>query len=119
MKSLALFLMLPPRPPSHPPRRSVHIYLVPWDTEFYVAAKSRDGPKTGEHIRKDRNYRGVGTRTRLFAWLETDKMKADPKTPVSDIQLVIDAEQEDGTIQSYYASRFAICEARSGRARPI
>ena len=96
--------------------KSLRIYLVPWDTEFVIAA-------TADMVRGTASIKTTITDAwyadAFITWLRVDKMKSDPKSKVADIRLVIDAEQEDGSIQSYYASRFAICEVRSGKVRPI
>ena len=55
----------------------------------------------------------------FVAWLGEDKMKEDPRYQVEDIRLVIDAEQDDGTMRTFVASRFAISALSSGKVRII
>lgn len=96
--------------------KSVHVYLVPWNTEFLASANA-DTVRKNASIKTDITEPWYADA--FIAWLDVEKMKKDPKTKVDDIRLVIDAEQEDGSVQSYYASRFALCEVRTGKVRLI
>lgn len=96
--------------------KSVHIFLVPWETLFRVDA-SADVVRRTASIKTD--ITDPWYADAFITWLEVDKMKTDPKISVRDIRLVIDAEQEDGSVHSYYASFFALCDARSGKVRLI
>ena len=96
--------------------KSVRIFLVPWDTDFRVAA-SADTVRKIATIKTDITDSWYADA--FIAWLGADRMKMDAELKVADVRLVVDAEQEDGTMHSYYASCFAICDASTGKVRAI
>jgi hypothetical protein len=68
--------------------KSLRIYLVPWETDFRIAASA-------DTVRKIASIKTNITESwyaeAFVAWLGVEKMKIDPKTKVDDIRLVIDA----------------------------
>lgn len=52
---------------------------------------------------------------RFVQWLNREHKMAPKDTSVDDIRLVIDIENEDGTVWTYSADRFALKSDRTGK----
>lgn len=96
--------------------RTATIFLVPWDLETRRALDASDA----------REWAWVRTEMKapharsLLEWLKKeDFTSASGVNPPLGIRLVIDFTLEDGSVQSYYASRVTLFEEKSGRARKI
>jgi hypothetical protein len=51
--------------------------------------------------------------------LGVEKMKKSPKVDVSDLRVVIDAVQEDGSVVSYLSDGSVLVEESTGKSRPV
>jgi len=96
--------------------KRVQIYFVPWEVTT-VIAMSADVVRASAKVKIE--ILDPESADRFVRSLAEEKMKPDPQNSVGDIRLVIDAEQDDGSIWSYHASRFALRAERSGKTRSI
>ena len=96
--------------------KSVTIYFVPWSVVTAVAMNA-------ESVRKNASSKTVISdpwyANRFVEWLDEGKMKDEPKWKVQDLRLVVDAVQDDGSVLTFYASRFALASQKTGKLRLI
>lgn len=96
--------------------KRVLIYYVGWNLETCVALSAADVRRTAS-VKTEITDGPVAEA--FVRWLSEDKMAIEPKSKVNDLRLVIDAEQEDGSVWTYYADRNALFSVRSGKMRII
>jgi hypothetical protein len=96
--------------------KEVKIYHVPWDVLTFVAMLAEDVRKTAPFKIQisDATYA-----ERFARSLAQEKMSEGDRLPVSDIRLVIDITDEDGSVVSFCASRFELGAQKSGKKRTI
>ena len=100
--------------------KSVKIFHVPWGMMTY-SAMSPEAVRKSAIVKVEISDSGypLGFAERFVLWLKEGAMKKDDSLPVRDLRLVIDVEDENGSISSFNADRFAILEVKSGKQRPI
>jgi len=112
----SLFLMVVISCTASAKTKSVTIYFVPWSVTTAVAMNA-------ETVRKIASSKTEISdpwyANRFIEWLDEGKMKDESKWKVDDLRLVIDAVQEDGSVITFYASRFALGSQKTGKIRLI
>jgi hypothetical protein len=102
--------------------KSVKIFLIPW-TVVTSISMSPEYVRTHAIVKVEISDSGlgpsVGYADHFVRWLDEASMKQDVSLPVSDIRLVVDVQEEDGSVSSFYACRTTILAAKSGKRRLI
>ncbi len=96
--------------------RSIKIYHVPWDVMTFV-------DMSADSVRKNASFiyeiTDAAYAEKFLSALETEKFADGDRQPVSDLRLVIDVSNADGSVVTIVASRFEVGAQKSGKKRPI
>lgn len=97
--------------------RTATIFLVPWELETRSALSASDVRKSAS-IKTEILDRYLAQS--LLKWLKSESFIDPPDVNLPlNFRLAIDFTLEDGSVESYYANRLMLLEAKSSRVRRI
>lgn len=97
--------------------RTATIFLVPWELETRSALSASDVRKSAS-IKTEILDRYLAQS--LLKWLKSESFIDPPDVNLPlNFRLTIDFTLDDGSVESYYANRLMLLEAKSSRVRRI